>query len=96
MLSEPDELQKLMKVPVMDALQAPLPQMLGTDLHDPSSAKGKGEPQPWRRGPGSHSCPAGVGRANAWGQGQAGLCKDSAPHREPAPQPCHAAGWWAA
>lgn len=36
MLSELEELQKLVKVPVMDATQAPLPQMLGTGLHSPS------------------------------------------------------------
>lgn len=46
----------------------------------------QGATAPGNRGPGSHPCPAGVGRANARGQEQAGLCKASTPRWKPAPQ----------
>lgn len=65
-----------MKVPVMDATQAPLPQMLGAGLHDPSSSQGEGKLQSRHGGPGSHPCSAGMGRGAHRGrerQGQPSL-----------------------
>lgn len=74
-LSEPEEVKKLMKVPLMDTTQVLLAQMLGTGLQDLSWAKGEGELQPWPRAP----SPPGVGTADTQWEWQAGLCKASAP-----------------
>lgn len=78
MLSEPEEVKKLMKVPLMDTTQVLLAQMLGTGLQDLSWAKGEGELQPWPRAP----SPPGLATADTQWEWQAGLCKASAPHQE--------------